>query len=115
MTDDAVEKAPASLKNSPPASPCARGMLCPACGREAPRGPGPGDLARCPACGALCWALDGEERGRPVRPLERPPLSRTGVAAFHAGVLAAELVLALAVLGLFVGLPLFAAARLAGY
>jgi hypothetical protein len=37
------------------------------------------------------------------------------VAAFHAGVLAAELVLALAVLGLFVGLPLFAAARLAGY
>jgi hypothetical protein len=92
----------------------ARALLCPACGREAPRGPGPGDLAACQACGARFWALDGEDRGRPVRAPERPPLSGAAVAAFHAGVLAAELVLALAVLGLFIGLPLFAVVRLAG-
>jgi hypothetical protein len=49
-----------------------------------------------------------------VRPPERSPLSGPGVAAFHVGVLAAELVLAAAVVGLFLGLPAFAAGKLAG-
>ncbi len=86
---------------------------CPACGREGTPGPGPGDLVVCLACRAPFWAVEGEARGQPVRPPEREPLSTVGVAAFHAGVLAAEAVLAAAVVGILAGLPVLAAGRLA--
>ena len=89
-------------------------VRCPSCGEEGKRGEGVGDLVRCVGCGGSFWAMEGEETGRPVRPREKAPPSTAAVLGIHVCVFAAEVVLAAAVLSLFVGLPAYGCGRLFG-
>ncbi|MHC5036163.1 MAG: hypothetical protein ACYTHM_02515 [Planctomycetota bacterium] len=89
-------------------------VRCPHCGEGGGEKSGIGDLAVCGACGKSFWLLEGEGEGRPVAPPEKAPLSKVSVVGLHLGVLAAEGILALTVMAIFVGLPLFGLGRLFG-
>ncbi|MHC4601363.1 MAG: hypothetical protein ACYS47_20395 [Planctomycetota bacterium] len=89
-------------------------VRCPSCRSEGKHGGEAGDLVRCEGCGVSFWAIEGEAEGRPVKPREKRPPSAAAVLGIHAGVFAAEVVLAAAVLGLFVGLPVYGCGRLFG-
>ncbi|GEM_PF-3113454 len=84
---------------------------CPHCGAVEGERKGPGDWTTCLGCGSAFWSVDGSETGRPVTPRESPAPSRAAVWSLHAGVLAAEAVLAAFVLCVFLGLPAWALAR----
>lgn len=85
---------------------------CPSCG--VPGRSEKGDLVLCAGCGSAFFAPDWTDEAAPLAPAEAPPLSAPVVFLFHAGVLAAELLLASLVIGVFVGLPALGIAWLAG-
>jgi hypothetical protein len=58
--------------------------------------------------------VEGEEKGRILAPREKAPPSGAAVLGLHVGVFVAEAVLASAIVGLFVGLPLYGLGRLLG-
>jgi len=87
---------------------------CPKCGKTSGKTESIGDLLTCPGCGDPFWALDWREEGVPAAPPEKALPSAVTVLGLHLGVLLAEAILALAVVGILVGTPLWAVTRLLG-